>query len=296
MNTVTVGVCAYNEERNIQRCLDSILVQERPGEGLLEVIVVCSGCTDRTEGIVIEYSAKDPRVRLISQPTREGKNSAVNLLLANAEGDVLVLVNADNTLEPGSLRNLTRPFEDPQVGMVGGHPIPVNSRDSVTGFAVHMLWDMHHRLSLVYPKVGELVAFRLPQPPLPTNMQSDEDIIRMNQERKGLRTVYATDAIVRNKGPTTVWDFIKQRTRVNIGEKYMKKVYDYDIPTWNINFLMTSFSSFMRDNRRHLGKMMAAMALEGYARTYATLYVLLDRGDQKVWSQVSSTKDVGSAN
>ncbi len=289
---VSVGVCAYNEERNIAQSLNSIVGQREQDFKLEEIIVISSGSTDRTDQIVEEMGNADGRLVLVKQKERSGKNSAVNEFMARAKGDVLVLVNADNILEPDSLKKLIAPFQDPHVGMVGGHPIPSNEKGTIAGFAVHMLWDMHHRLSLIYPKAGELVAFRKPQMALPTTLQSDEDIIRMELERKGLRTVYASEAIVHNKGPTTVRDFFKQRTRVNIGEKYMKRIYDFEIPTWNARYLFASYLGFLRDNRRHLPKILAAIALEAMARLYATVYVALDRGDKAVWSQVTSTKDV----
>jgi biofilm PGA synthesis N-glycosyltransferase PgaC len=289
----SVGVCAYNEERNILSSLRSLKGQREEGFSLKDIIVVSSGSTDRTDALVTEASLSDERVRLLRQERREGKNSAVNLFLSQAKGDVCVLVNADNTLEPDSLARLLAPFSDPTVGMAGGRPVPTNDKGTVSGFAVHMLWDMHHRLSLLYPKVGELVAFRNLGITLPTTMQSDEDIMRMELEKKGLRTVYVPEAIVHNKGPTSVRDFLKQRTRVNIGEQYMKRIYDYDIPTWNPKWLFRSYMDFLRDSRGDLPRTIAAMGLEAYARIYAVLYVKLDRGDKAVWSQVSSTKDVG---
>ncbi len=293
MASVSVGVCAYNEEKNILSSLRSLMGQREEGFSLKDIVVVSSGSTDRTDDMVLEVSRSDERIRLLRQERREGKNSAVNLFLSQAQGDVCVLVNADNTLEPDSLTKLLAPFSDLTVGMAGGRPVPTNDKGTVSGFAVHMLWDMHHRLSLQYPKVGELVAFRNLGITLPTTMQSDEDIMRMELEKKGLRTVYVPEAIVHNKGPTTVRDFLKQRTRVNIGEQYMKRIYDYDIPTWNPRWLFQSYLGFLRDNSRELPRTIAAMSLEAYARIYAMLYVKMDRGDKAVWSQVSSTKDVG---
>ncbi|NLT38258.1 MAG: glycosyltransferase [Methanomassiliicoccus sp.] len=293
MASVSVGVCAYNEEKNILSSLRSLMGQREEGFSLKDIVVVSSGSTDRTDDMVLEVSRSDERIRLLRQERREGKNSAVNLFLSQAQGDVCVLVNADNTLEPDSLTKLLAPFSDLTVGMAGGRPVPTNDKGTVSGFAVHMLWDMHHRLSLLYPKVGELVAFRNLGITLPTTMQSDEDIMRMELEKKGLRTVYVPEAIVHNKGPTTVRDFLKQRTRVNIGEQYMKRIYDYDIPTWNPRWLFQSYLGFLRDNSRELPRTIAAMSLEAYARIYAMLYVKMDRGDKAVWSQVSSTKDVG---
>jgi biofilm PGA synthesis N-glycosyltransferase PgaC len=292
MRLVSIGVCAYNEERNIGACLASLIKQQLHDFDLVEMIVVSSGSTDRTDEVVKEFQTREARIQLLRQERREGKNSAVNLFLGHAKGDILVLANADNQLADGTLQKLLDHFADDGVGVVGGRPVPINRKDDLAGFAVHMLWDMHHRVSLIHPKVGELIAFRRLDKQLPLTTQSDEDIIRMELERKGLRTEYEPDAIVFNKGPANLRDFVKQRTRVNIGEKYMKRLYDYDIPTWDSRFLFASFLSFLQDNRAHPFLVLGAMGLEAYARLYATVYVALDKGDQAVWQQVGSTKDL----
>ena len=294
MTSLTVGVCAYNEERNIARCISSVIVQRGGSFQLLEVLVVCSGCTDGTEAIVEEMSRQDPRIHMLVQKQREGKCSAINLLISRSTGEVLTLVNGDNRLEEGSLDHLMRPFDDPSVGMVGGHPVPVNSPDSVIGFAVHMVWDLHHRLSLIYPKIGELVAFRKDGISLPTHLGSDEDNIRMQLEHRGFRSVYVPESLVINKGPTTVADFMKQRTRINIGEGYVKKLYDYDIPTQDRGLVARALLDFLRDFGGHPLRIMAAAVLEASARIYAKAYVAMGKKDQAVWCQIATSKDVDS--
>ncbi len=291
MPTVSIGVCAYNEERNIGACLDSI-VRQSAEFPIREVLIVSSGSTDGTDEIVRQYESRDRRVRLVRQERREGKNSAINEFLRHASGEIMVLVNADNRLDDGSLRHLLEPFKDETVGVSGGHPIPVNDKSSTVGFAVHMLWDMHHRISLIHPKVGELMAFRRSDVALPTTSQSDEDLIRIGLEKRGLRSVYAPEAIVFNKGPTTVADLWRQRTRVNIGEKYLKKWFDYQVPTWNRQLLFSAMLGFLAANARRPFKLITAIVLEALARAYSSLYVRLDKGDRAVWSQVSSTKDL----
>ena len=64
---ITVVVPARNEERFIARCLDSVLAQDARN---LQVVVVDGASTDRTPDIVREYSARDPRVELLSNPDR----------------------------------------------------------------------------------------------------------------------------------------------------------------------------------------------------------------------------------
>lgn len=288
---VTIGICAYNEKGNIERSIRSVYQQKYENVSISEVIVVSSGSTDGTDDIVLGMLGEYPNLRFIPQERREGKNSAINLLLDNKNTEIVVLLNADNILcDENTISNLIRPFSDDGVGIVGGHPIPTNTKNALAGFASNMIWALHHQVSLLHPKIGELVAFRDVGTRLPTKSQSDEDILRMNLERKGFRSVYAPDALIQNRGPETVQDFIKQRTRVNIGERYMKKEFDYDIPTWDKNLLFSAILGSVKDLGFHPVKMVLTVAMELYARMKASSYVRSDKGDMGVWDPVSSTK------
>ena len=193
---ITVGICAYNEEANIERTLRSLFSQESGVYALDSVIVVSSGSTDRTDAIVESMIPEFPCIRLIRQEKREGKNSAINLILREKGTEIVVLLNADNILgSPDSLNRLIEPFSDPKVGMVGGHPVPVNDRDTVAGFTSHLVWTMHHHVSQMSPKIGELMAFRDIGKGLPTDKQSDEDILRLCDDlrRNGNRVVVGSN-------------------------------------------------------------------------------------------------------
>src|SRR5690348_4374130 len=80
----SVGIMAYNEEANIGRTIRAVLQQQGPSVRIQEVIVVASGCTDRTVPIVAELVLQEPRVRLCLQEKREGKASAINVFLKQA--------------------------------------------------------------------------------------------------------------------------------------------------------------------------------------------------------------------
>ena len=74
---ITVGICAYNEGRNIGRLLDNILnLQELTEKS--EVLAVCSVCSDDTVAVVQRYSKQDSCVRAFVESERTGKASAVN--------------------------------------------------------------------------------------------------------------------------------------------------------------------------------------------------------------------------
>ncbi len=292
---IAIGICAYNEEGNIERCIRSIYSQKLPGVRVAQVLVVSSGSTDRTDDIVRSLMTEYDNITFLPQAKREGKNSAINLYLDNMTTDIAVMLNADNLFaSEESLLHLVEPFRDPEVGMVGGHPMPTNDPSTKVGFASQMLWAMHHNVAMISPKIGELVAFRDIGTRLRTDLQSDEDIIRMMLEKAGYRIVYAPDATIYNRGPETEEDFLKQRVRVNIGEVTMKKIYgdDFQVSSWDKKVLVKAYLQTIKQLGFHPGKMLYMTRLELRARRIAKEHVARGDDNMSCWDPVSSTKRV----
>jgi glycosyltransferase involved in cell wall biosynthesis len=87
---VSIIIPAYNEERYLGRCLDSVATQvEEP----FEVIVVDNNSTDKTVEIARSY----PFVKVVSE-SEQGRVYARNAGFAAAEGDVLGRIDADAVL------------------------------------------------------------------------------------------------------------------------------------------------------------------------------------------------------
>src|SRR5205085_7685468 len=198
---------------------------------LCEVGVVASGCSDRTVEIVEEIAARDSRVRLLVQESREGKASAINLFIASAQSPVLMMVSGDVVLKEGALDALIGHFEDPGIGMVGGHPIPVNDEGSFLGHAVHLQWRLHDRIARSSPKLGEIVAFRNAVPSIPLDTAVDELSIQALVTQLGYTLVYEPEAVVYNRGPTTVRDFLRQRRRIYAGHLRIREQQRYSAST-----------------------------------------------------------------
>ena len=229
----SVGVMAYNEQAGIADAVTSILGQELTSGQIAELIVVASGCEDQTGAIVADIARHDARVRLIEQECREGKASAINLFITLARSPVLVMVSADVLVKDGTFDALLRHFADPAVGMVGGHPIPVNSETTFLGHAVHLQWRLHDRIARQSPKLGEIVAFRNVVPSIPPDTAVDEMSIQALITQLGYRLVYEPDAIVYNRGPTSLGDFLRQRRRIYAGHLRVRTQQGYCAPTMN---------------------------------------------------------------
>lgn len=287
-----VGIMAYNEEANIGRLLQALLAQKTDAVVIDEIIIVASGCTDRTEEIVRSFAAQNRRVKLLSQATREGKASAVNLLLRNTKAEVIVLESADTIPVEGAIEALVAPMLDPEVGMVGGRPVPTNSKDHFVGYGVHLLWEFHHQISLHYPKMGELIAFRNVFRQIPEDSAVDEASIEPLIIGQGLKLRYAPEAIVYNKGPETVRDFFKQRRRIFAGHLYVHDTLGYRVSTMNGFRLACLFLKNLQWNKRYFFWGTGIGLLEILVRLLATYdYVVLKRKPY-AWSVVESTKDL----
>lgn len=225
----SVGITAHNEEENIGSLLQAMLDQHLHDVEITEIIVVASGCTDRTVPIVQEYQKKDPRIKLLVQPRREGKTAAVNLFLQEAKEDICVLESGDTLPREDAVEHLVRMFTDPTVGMTGAHKMPVNTPDHLVGLFTHLRLRMEHQLCLDIPRLGEMIAFRKVFDHIPPDVAMDEAFVEALVVKRGLQVKYAPDAVVYSTGPTTVSDFIKQRRRNHAGHLYLKHKYGYAV-------------------------------------------------------------------
>lgn len=290
MQTCSIGVMAYNEEANIGRCLQSLIKQRTRQCKIDEIIVVASGCTDRTEEIVREFAQRDPRIKLLIEQLRAGKASAVNLFLGSASSDILVSVGADTILEEDTIEHLLQPFSDPEIGMTGGHPIPVNDPSTFMGFAAHLLWDMHHQIALRNPKMGELTAYRRVFHRIPFNSAVDEANMEPLIRGQGYQLCYVPNAIVHNRGPETISDFLKQRRRIYAGHLRMRQKQGYSVSTMGGGSLFKALLQSWRWDWQYITWTPQVISLEVYGRMLGWVDFHWKKRDHAVWEVATTTK------
>jgi len=287
-----VALMAYNEEGNIGRLLEALCAQRLTTVAIDEIVVVASGCTDRTEEIVRQFCVRDARVKLLTQHRREGKASAINHLLRHTSSEVIVLQSADTLPGPDTIENLVAPFSDPRVGMAGGHPVPTNDPRTFMGYVSHLLWRLHHRVSLRRPKMGELIAFRNIFRQIPYDSAVDEASIEPLILGQGLELHYVPEAIVYNRGPETVTDFFKQRRRIYAGHLYVKDTVGYKVSTMSGLRIFLLFLQEMRLDWRYFLWGPAAIALEVCARLRGMYDYRVWKRKPFIWAVAETTKEL----
>jgi glycosyltransferase involved in cell wall biosynthesis len=130
MPLVSILIPAFNHERFVRRCLDSVLEEPWPAK---ELVIIDDGSTDRTgERItawVAEHQAQIP-VRFVRRANK-GVAATLNELAALARGEFLRLGASDDYFLPGGLHA--------QVGYLQAHP----AKQAVVGDSIVVDRDGH---------------------------------------------------------------------------------------------------------------------------------------------------------
>jgi len=106
MVSLSVITPVLNGERFMIDCLESVAADLCDG---IEHLVVDGGSEDRTVEIVRDFMRGHPHVKLLSRPGT-GQSEAMNQGIAEAAGDVLGFLNADDFYEPGALHLALKAF------------------------------------------------------------------------------------------------------------------------------------------------------------------------------------------
>jgi len=291
--SIVVGIMAYNEAANIGRTIRSVQ-QQTVADSIERIIVVASGCTDATCAIVAGIAALDPNVVLIEEPVRAGKTAAINTFLALVHESIVVIPSADLILDPAAIEHLIAPLDDPRVGMVGAHPVPTNDRATFVGFAVNLMWELHHRIASVEPKMGELVAFRNQVDLLDLSVLSDELSVENQIRNAGLRVAYAPDARVYNRGPETLREFIAQRERWCASNMQIEHRFATHVSTLSPRNILRAVRDLVVETRPRPDWLILAAALEAWCRVRAYVNLaVMRRGERyRIWEPLHSTKTV----
>jgi len=298
---ITVGICAYNEGKNIGKLLDNILNKQKFEEDF-EVIVVCSGCTDDTVEIVGNFQNQTSKVRLFVECERKGKASAINRIFSEAKGKVIIFVSADTLPNKDCFNNLLLKLKLPKVGIVCGNPSPINSKKPLVGKLVHLLWGFH---DIVFRELNDAGLARHATEvfcirkgiveKIPEETINDDAYIALMTKKKGWLIKYQPTSHVTMCGPQTFHEYFYQRRRILVGHLQVKKITGespqhllYLLPQQPVQ-AMRLFFLFLRKNS--LFTVLAFISVEFLIYSLAGLDFVRKKSYTK-WHFLNSTKEL----
>ena len=114
---ISIVIPVYNEEKNIGKCLDSLLNQNYP-EDKYEIIVVDGNSEDNTKKIVEKYTKKYSNIKILDNPER---NTAVgrNIGIKNSKGDFILNFSGHAFAEKNLLSTLSKKLIDADKSIAG---------------------------------------------------------------------------------------------------------------------------------------------------------------------------------
>ena len=127
MPKVSVLIPMHNEEQVLTGVLDSLLDCNYDRD-LLEIIPINDHSSDRTEEMLDEYHSRHACIRPLHRDSDDrGKPAALNDAMLVANGEIIIVFDADYRPGKDMIRQLALAFQDPEVGAVMGRVIPYNT-------------------------------------------------------------------------------------------------------------------------------------------------------------------------
>lgn len=192
--TVTMLICAFNEEYVIEEKVMNSLSIDYPNEKL-QIVIASDGSWDRTAEIVKKYV--NDKLILINYKERRGKMGTLLESVPKINSEILIFSDANTMYSPDAISKIVCNFSDPTVGAVSGDVILQNAGTSL-GASESIYYSYERWIQKKETQIGSIIgadggmyAIRreLFVPPS-ANIILDDFVISMNVALQGYRVVY----------------------------------------------------------------------------------------------------------
>ncbi len=295
--TITVGIPAYNESRNISFLLSALSTQVIKTGILKEIILISDGSIDET--VATAKSVHLPFLKIIEYKHREGKMKRQNEIVKLSESDILVLLDSDTILFGNDfIENLINPIVlDENVGLVGANIKSLRGKNYIQrslALSHDFKWKMYEKIdegNNIYLCHGRARAF---SKKLYKNINWPDEFPEdaysyLWSLRNGFKFAYAKKAVLLFKSPDNINDHLRQSLRFKTG----KYIYNKD------------FSKEFLESEYHIPKkiMLGSIFLQFIKHPIdmsiyllIMVYIKIFKSDTKVdnnrWEISESTKEI----
>lgn len=205
----TVVIPVYNAEKTVGRTIESLLAQN--GAEHLEIIAVNDGSSDNTPNILEQHP-----VLVLHQPN-SGPAAARNHGFREARADIIIFTDSDCIPQPGWLKHMTAPFENPEISGVKG--VYITRQKSLVARFVQLEFEERYRMleKLQYIDFVDSYSAAFRKSALVHVGGFDESFPKADNEdvdlsfklaAAGFKMVYAPNAVLEHTHPTTLKKYL----------------------------------------------------------------------------------------
>ena len=219
--TITLLICAYNEEDVVAEKMANTLAIDYPREKF-RIMWVTDGSTDRTNELLKAY----PEVDVVFSPERRGKSAALKHGLQELQTRYVAFTDANTMINPGAMKEIARLFTDPTVGCVSGEKrVAARKESEMAAEGEGLYWRYESTLkrwdSELYSAMGAAGELYAIDPQLvrevPDNALLDDFMMSMYVIQDGKRIAYTTDAYAQEYGSANIFEESKRKRRIAAG-------------------------------------------------------------------------------
>lgn len=190
----------------------------------LQIIVASDNSTDRTNGIVKEFIKNnlDAEVILYCSKEHKGKTNAQNEAQKIANGDILVMTDANTIVDKNAIKELVSCFVEDNIAYVSGRLVYSNVTETSTSNSEGTYWnidlkmrDIESRFWTITAGNGALYACRNVEYIDFDPISCHDSIMPFTYSKQGKRALFNPDAIAVEKAGETNIDEYKRKVRMN---------------------------------------------------------------------------------
>ena len=219
--TVTLMICAYNEQDVIPEKMENIRQLQYPRERFC-IMWVTDGSNDHSNELLSQY----PEVTLVFSPERRGKAAAMQHGLRENTAEIVVFTDANTMLNADALREIVRQMMKPNVSCVSGEKrVAARHEGQTAAEGEGLYWKYESTLkrwdSELYSAMGaagELFAVRMSDyREAPSNALLDDFMMSMLILKDGHRIAYTSNAYATEYGSADMQEESKRKRRIAAG-------------------------------------------------------------------------------
>jgi cellulose synthase/poly-beta-1,6-N-acetylglucosamine synthase-like glycosyltransferase len=290
---ISIIITAYKEARTIGKAIEQVLKNN-----LKKYEIIITAPDEETLEAAKKYSKKFRFIKLLKDKG-EGKPAALTLAFKKSKGDVLILTDGDVYINENSLGPLVKKFLEEGVGAVSGHPISLNSKESMLGYWSHLLLDVADKLRRERVKKNKFILcsgylFALKKgivDKIPSSVL-DDAYISKEVWNKNYKILYEENSKVYVQNPQNFKDWVKQKKRNVFGEFQLDTKKDNSMRSFKEESKegWKYVLSYPKNLREYFW-----MFLLIFARIYVWVLATIEKkikkkSMRKIWKRVESTK------